>query len=79
MIDLIRFQDSLDNRVRCRGNESGAERGIKKHIQEVLVIVKAHTVRNPGTVMVHLKHTLITLGAMMAPIRLFIKKLLTFL
>ena len=69
IIILLR-QDSNENGVCSGSHKQTCKRGIKKHIQEVFVVVESDTVCNPWTMVVHFKNTLITLRAMMASVRL---------
>lgn len=43
---------------------------IEKHVHEILVVIEADAVSNPGAMMIHFKNALIALRAMMASIGL---------
>ena len=42
-----------------------SEEGISKHLHEVLAVHKTNTVVDPGTMMVHIEYTSVTLGTVM--------------
>ena len=43
---------------------------MEKHAQEELIVVESDAVGNPWAMMVHFENTSVTLGAMMASVRL---------
>ena len=55
--------------IRTIYHHLASNRGIEEHVQKVLVVVMADTVGDPGTMMVHLQDTLITLTAVVTSIR----------
>lgn len=52
----------------CGHNQPTDKHTVADHAEKVLIVVKANAICHPGTVVVHLKHALVALGAVMAPV-----------
>ena len=58
----------MNNRIRCAYNGPSSCHTVEYHAEEVFVVVKADTVSDPGTMVVHLENASVALGAMVASV-----------